>query len=184
MSILSKPISLTINGRRQGPIMVPVGIMMLDFLHEYVDQTSTRRGCGQGVCHACVIIHDNPDGRSEEVRACITGAHYFDGKSIRTVEAHASRNEQDEVVRLSPIQQQFLAHYSFQCGYCTPGYVNAATVLLERLKREPINENQVEQVISDTLNAHICRCTGYVRYFEAIKAVVMGTPGLVKAGQP
>ena len=84
---------------------------------------------------------------------------------------------------LSPIQQQFLEHYSFQCGYCTPGFVNAATVLVERLKKQPIAASEVEATITQALDAHICRCTGYVRYYEAVKDVIVSTPGLVKGGQ-
>ena len=178
--IQMKPISLTINGASMGPIQTPDGLMMIDFLHEYVGLTGSRLGCGQGVCHACVVILDKPDGSSEEVRTCITGAHFFDGKKVRTIEGHAKRNEQGEVVELSPVQQEFLEHFSFQCGYCTPGFVNAATVLIERLKREPIARASVEQEITNALDDHICRCTGYVRYYEAVRDVVLNTPGLVK----
>jgi aerobic-type carbon monoxide dehydrogenase small subunit (CoxS/CutS family) len=178
--IQMKPISLTINGASMGPIQTPDGLMMIDFLHEYVGLTGSRLGCGQGVCHACVVILDKPDGTSEEVRTCITGAHFFDGKKVRTIEGHAKRNEQGEVVELSPVQQKFLEHFSFQCGYCTPGFVNAATVLIERLKREPIARESVEQEITKALDDHICRCTGYVRYYEAVRDVILNTPGLVK----
>ncbi len=180
-AIAQKPLSLTVNGTRpSGPIQTPDGLMMIDFLHEYVGLTGSRLGCGQGVCHACVVILDKPDGSSEEVRTCITGAHFFAGKRIRTVEGHAQRNDKGEVVALSPVQQKFLEHYSFQCGYCTPGFVNAATVLIERLKREPIAKESVEREIMKALDDHICRCTGYVRYYEAVKALVLATPGLVK----
>lgn len=174
------PVSVKVNGEIVGPTDVPAGLMMIDFLHEYLHLTGSRLGCGQGICHACVVIVDKPDGTSEEVRTCITGANFFNGKTIRTIEGHAKRNEAGEVVELSPIQQKFLEHFSFQCGYCTPGFVNAATVLIERLKRQPIAKNQVEQTITEALNDHICRCTGYVRYYEAVKEVVMTTPGLVK----
>jgi xanthine dehydrogenase YagT iron-sulfur-binding subunit len=175
-----KALTLTINGQSVGPMQVPEGLMMIDFLHEYAGLTGSRLGCGQGVCHACVVILDKPDGTSEELRTCITGAHFFNGRSIRTVEGHAKRNEAGEVVALSPIQQKFLEHFSFQCGYCTPGFVNAATVLIERLKRQPIAKADVESTITAALDSHICRCTGYVRYYEAVKDVVMSTPGLVK----
>ncbi|WP_027794899.1 (2Fe-2S)-binding protein [Paraburkholderia acidipaludis] len=175
-----KALKLTINGKAVGPMQVPEGLMMIDFLHEYAGLTGSRLGCGQGVCHACVVILDKPDGTSEELRTCITGAHFFDGRSIRTIEGHAKRNEAGEVVELAPIQQKFLEHFSFQCGYCTPGFVNAATVLIERLKREPIAKAEVESTILAALDSHICRCTGYVRYYEAVKEVVMSTPGLVK----
>ncbi|MBJ9898867.1 (2Fe-2S)-binding protein [Burkholderia cenocepacia] len=175
-----KPLSVKINGKAVGPMQVPEGLMMIEFLHEYVGLTGSRLGCGQGICHACVVIVDQPDGTSEEMRTCITGAHFFHGRSIRTIEGHAKRNEAGEVVELSPIQQKFLEHFSFQCGYCTPGFVNAATVLIERLKREPIAKADVERTITDALDAHLCRCTGYVRYYEAVKDVVLTTPGLVK----
>ncbi|MBU9627874.1 (2Fe-2S)-binding protein [Burkholderia multivorans] len=175
-----KPLSVNINGKAVGPMQVPEGLMMIEFLHEYAGLTGSRLGCGQGICHACVVILDKPDGTSEEVRTCITGAHFFHGRAIRTVEGHAKRNEAGEVVELSPIQQKFLEHFSFQCGYCTPGFVNAATVLIERLKREPVAKTDVERTITEALNAHLCRCTGYVRYYQAVKDVVMTTPGLVK----
>jgi xanthine dehydrogenase YagT iron-sulfur-binding subunit len=176
----AQPVSLKVNGQEVGPLQVPSGLMMIDLLHEYLHLTGSRLGCGQGVCHACVVILDKPDGTSEEIRTCITGANFFDGKSIRTIEGHAQRDEQGEVVALSPIQQKFLEHFSFQCGYCTPGFVNAATVLIERLKRQPVASDQVEQTITEALNDHICRCTGYVRYYEAVKEVVLTMPGLVK----
>lgn len=180
MSIPTQPITLTVNGKATGPVQVPEGLMMIDFLHEYLGLTGSRLGCGQGVCHACVVIVDKPDGSSEEVRTCITGVNFFKDKKVRTIEGHAQRNEKGEVVALSPIQQKFLEHYSFQCGYCTPGFVNAATVLLENLKRQPIARAQLESTITAGLNDHICRCTGYVRYFEAVKEVVLQTPGLLK----
>lgn len=154
--------------------------MMIDFLHEYLDLTGSRLGCGRGICHACVAIVDHPSGTSEEVRTCITGAHFFNGKKVRTVEGHAKVDEQGEVVELSPIQQAFLEHYSFQCGYCTPGFVNAATIFVEKLKREPIAREQLESAIEQALDSHICRCTGYVRYYEAVRDVVLKTPGLLK----
>jgi xanthine dehydrogenase YagT iron-sulfur-binding subunit len=176
----AQPVSLKVNGHDVGPLQVPAGLMMIDLLHEYLDLTGSRLGCGQGICHACVVILDKPDGTSEEIRTCITGANFFNGKSIRTIEGHAQRDEHGEVVALSPIQQKFLEHFSFQCGYCTPGFVNAATVLIERLKRQPVARARVEETITEALNDHICRCTGYVRYYEAVKEVVLTMPGLVK----
>ncbi|MDR6204060.1 MULTISPECIES: (2Fe-2S)-binding protein [Paraburkholderia] len=175
-----QPVSMTVNGRPVGPIRVPEQLMLIDFLHEYLGLTGSRLGCGQGVCHACVVILDNADGSSEEVRSCITGASFFDGKKIRTVEAHPTCDESGKPVALSPVQQKFLEHFSFQCGYCTPGFVNATTVLIERLKRQPIERSKVEETITEALNAHICRCTGYVRYYEAVKDLVLNTAGLVR----
>jgi aerobic-type carbon monoxide dehydrogenase small subunit (CoxS/CutS family) len=183
MSIPTRPITLTVNGKATAPAQVPEGLMMIDFLHEYLGLTGSRLGCGQGVCHACVVIVDKPGGGSEEVRSCITGAHFFNDKKVRTIEGHAQRNDKGEITALSPIQQKFLEHFSFQCGYCTPGFVNAATVFLEKLKRQPVTRAQLEPAIDEALNDHICRCTGYVRYFEAVRDLVLQTPGLLKDGK-
>ncbi|AKC71707.1 (2Fe-2S)-binding protein [Pandoraea oxalativorans] len=173
------PVTVKINGESHGPMDVPAGLMMIDFLHETLGLTGSRLGCGQGICHACVVIVDHADGTSETVRTCITGANYFDGKTVRTVEGHATRDA-DGQVTLAPIQQAFLDHFSFQCGYCTPGFVNAATVLIERLKRNPIARADLEGAITEGLNDQICRCTGYVRYYEAVRDVVLKTPGCIK----
>jgi len=180
VTVSTRSLSMTVNGRKVGPLDVPDDLMMIDFLHEYLDLTGSRLGCGQGICHACAIILDTPDGVSRELRSCITGAHFFAGKSVRTVEGHAQRDDKGNVVRLSPVQQAFIEHFSFQCGYCTPGFVTGATVLMERLQKAPIPKEDVEKVIDEALAPHICRCTGYVRYYAAVKDVILNTPGLVK----
>lgn len=180
MSIPSRDLSLTINGKAFGPVELPDELTMIEFLHEYAGLTGSRFGCGQGMCRACTVIVDDEDGTSREMRTCITGAHYFNGRNIRTVEGHAKRNEAGEIESLSPIQEAFLDHFSFQCSYCAPGFVNAATVLVERLQREPVSRDDVDTVIEDSLNDHICRCTGYVRYYSAVRDVVLNTPGLLK----
>jgi aerobic-type carbon monoxide dehydrogenase small subunit (CoxS/CutS family) len=180
MTIATKPVSMTVNGQAVGPIDVPEDLMMLEFLQEYLNLTGTRYGCGQGVCRACTIIIDHEDGTSEAVASCITGALYLDGARIRTVEGHARRDRTGAVTALSAIQEAYLEHFSFQCGYCTPGFVNGATVLAERLAREPIPRADVERVVLEGMNRHICRCTGYVRYLAAVKDVILSTPGLTR----
>ena len=180
--IPSTPLHVTINGRRQPVEDVPNELMMLDYLHEYRNLTGTRYGCGIGLCRACTVIVDHEDGTSEERRTCITGAHFFEGKSIRTVEGHAERDEDGEIASLSEVQQQFLEHFSFQCSYCAPGFVNAATGLVERLQREPVAREALEDTISDALEDHLCRCTGYVRYYRAVRDAVLATPGTIKEG--
>ena len=173
------PVTVKVNGVSHGPMDVPAGLMMIDFLHETLGLTGSRLGCGQGICHACVVIVDHADGSCETVRTCITGANYFDGKTVRTVEGHAARDA-DGKLTLAPIQQAFLDHFSFQCGYCTPGFVNAATVLIEGLKRNPVARADLEAAITAGLNDQICRCTGYVRYYEAVRDVILKTPGCIK----
>lgn len=173
-------LKLNINGRSYGPIDVPDDMMLIEVLHEYLGFTGTRFGCGQGECGACTVIVDDARG-PREVRSCITGAHYFADKPIRTVEGHARRDKAGEILELSPVQQAFLDHFSFQCGYCTPGFVNAATVLLEKLAKSPVRKEDLEDTITAALNPHLCRCTGYVRYYQAVKDLVLATPRLVKS---
>lgn len=177
----NRPLQLTLNGQPVGPVEVPADLAMIDYLHEHQNLTGSRLGCGQGICHACVAILDKPDGTSEEIRTCITGAHFFDGKKVRTIEGHAKRDAKGEVSELNPIQQKFIDQFAFQCSYCTPGYVNAATVLVEKLQRQPVKRSELEGEIENALGKHICRCTGYVRYYSAARDVVEGL-GLVKEG--
>lgn len=179
MSVEGQRLEMRINGQAVAVDDVPADLSMVDFLHEYLNLTGTRMSCGQGVCHACVVIVDHADGRSDTMRTCITGAHFFHGKSIRTIEGHARLDERGGIV-LDTLQQAFLDHFAFQCSYCTPGFVNAATVLLERLAREPVARDRVEEVLLAALDGHLCRCTGYVRYYEALRQVILTRPGLVR----
>ncbi len=169
--------SATINRKQVGPIDVPKDLMMIELLQEYLGFNGTRLGCGQGVCRACTIIVDDPAKGPTTVPACITGVAWLNGKTIRTVEGIAVVDDKG-VVQPSPVQQAFLEHFSFQCGYCTPGFVNSATALVERLQKNPIPADDVEQAIEQQLEPHICRCTGYVRYYGAVRDVILKTPGL------
>ncbi|MFZ5675886.1 MAG: (2Fe-2S)-binding protein [Pseudomonadota bacterium] len=181
MTIALKKLSLTVNGKAVDPIDVPDTMMMQDFLYEYLNLTGARMGCGQGICHACTVIVEKDDGTLEEMRTCITGAHWFEGKKVRTIEGHAKRDESGKITELTPVQQAFIEHFAFQCGYCTPGFVTGATVLIDELKRKPVARADLERTISEALDKHICRCTGYVRYYEAVRDVILNTPGLIKA---
>jgi aerobic-type carbon monoxide dehydrogenase small subunit (CoxS/CutS family) len=176
----TRPLSLTVNGKQIGPIDVPDDMMMQDFLHEYLNLTGSRMGCGEGVCHACTVILENSDGRLEEHRTCISTANFFAGKSVKTIEGHAERDASGKVVKLTDVQQAFMKHFAFQCGYCTPGFVTVTTVLMDRLKRAPVARKDLERTITQALDAHLCRCTGYVRYYEAVREVILAAPGLVR----
>lgn len=178
---MSRPVTMTINGQKIGPIQVPNGLMLIEFLHEYLNLTGTKFGCGAGVCHACTILVDKPDGTTDVVRSCINAVERFDGQNIRTIEGHAKRNDDNEIVEFSAVQQAFLEHFSFQCGWCTSGFVNEATALVERLQKNPIPESDVETVIEEALGDHVCRCTGYVKYYSAVKDVILNTKGLTYA---
>ena len=174
-----RDLTLRVNGETVGPIPVPVGTSLLDVLHEWLGLTGSRMGCGQGICHACTVMVEEEAG-PREMRTCITGAHWFEGRSVRTVEGHAKTGADGTVV-LSPVQKAFVENFAFQCGYCTPGFVTGASVLIEKLKRKPIRREDVERVVTDALDPHICRCTGYVRYHQAVRDLVLATPGLTIA---
>jgi aerobic-type carbon monoxide dehydrogenase small subunit (CoxS/CutS family) len=164
-------LSLTINGQKHGPMDVRDDLSMNDFLREMLGMTGTKFGCGAAQCLSCAIIVDNSDGTSHTTPTCIVSAASFDGKAIRTVEGHAKDGE------LSTLQKAFIAHFSFQCGYCTAGFLNEGQVLLERLAKAPVARAELETTIADALDGHLCRCTGYVKYHEAVRAVILAEPG-------
>ncbi|KZY36586.1 (2Fe-2S)-binding protein [Roseovarius sp. HI0049] len=170
-------VSMMINGTETEPVEVPEDLMLLEFLQEYLNLTGTRYGCGQGVCRACAVIHDGPRA-PRALPACITGVAWANGRAFRTVEGHADRDDEGNVTAITPVQQAFLDHFSFQCSFCTPGFVSAAQALVERLEVEPVPVEDVEDVVLAALNENICRCTGYVRYLEATRDVILATPGL------
>lgn len=171
-------VSMKINGRAIGPVSIPMSLNMIEFLHEHLNLTGSRLGCGQGICQACTIVVDNPDGTSAESITCVVPAIAFNGQSIRTIEGQGKLDATGKIVDISDVQRVFLEDFSFQCGYCTPGFVNAATVLIEGLRKNPVKKDAVEQAVMDGLNGHICRCTGYVRYHHAVKRLILETPGL------
>lgn len=169
-------LSLTVNGNRVGPHEIPDSLPMVDYLNDILGLTGTKFGCGIGICHACVVIVDEPDGTSTTMRTCINGAATFNGKSVRTVEGHHKGNT------LSRVQTAFVEHFAFQCGYCTSGFVNEAVELVERLSKEPVARSKVESTIEEALGSHICRCSGYVRYYEAMRDLIVSDPSLTTGG--
>ena len=82
-------LEMTVNGQKVGPHEVPDGLAMVDYLNDWLGLTGTKFGCGIGICHACVVIVDEPGGGSRTERTCISGAAGFAGMSVRTVEGHA-----------------------------------------------------------------------------------------------
>ena len=117
------------------------------------------------------VIVDNPDGTSQTMPTCVVPAANFNGKAIRTVEGHAKNGE------LSVLQKAFIEHFAFQCGYCTPGFLNEGQVLLERLAKKPVPRADLEKTIAEALDGHLCRCTGYIKYHEAVRDVILADPG-------
>ena len=163
-------LAITINGRALDPVEVRDDLSMNDFLREYLGMTGTKFGCGAAQCLSCAIIVDNPDGTSYTSPTCVVAAASFDGKAIRTVEGHAKGGE------LTALQKAFIEHFAFQCGYCTAGFLNEGQVLLERLAQKPAPRPELEKIIAEALDGHICRCTGYIKYHEAVRDVILADP--------
>ena len=163
-------LALTINGRTYGPTDVRDDLTMNDFLREYLGLTGTKFGCGAAQCLSCAVIIDDPDGTSYTSPTCIVPAVSFDGKSIRTVEGHAQNGE------LTILQKAFVEHFAFQCGYCTAGFLNEGQVLLERLAKTPVARAELEVTIEQALDGHLCRCTGYIKYHQAVRDVILADP--------
>jgi aerobic-type carbon monoxide dehydrogenase small subunit (CoxS/CutS family) len=163
-------LSIMINGRVHGPTDVRDDLTMNDYLREVLGMTGTKFGCGAAQCLSCAVIVDNPDGTSYTSPTCVVPAVGFNGKTIRTVEGHAKDGE------LSVLQKAFIEHFAFQCGYCTAGFLNEGQVLLERLARKPVARADLEKTVSEALDGHLCRCTGYIKYHEAIRDVVLKDP--------
>ncbi len=162
--------AITINGQAYGPVELRDELSMNDYLREVLGLTGTKFGCGAGQCLSCAVIVDDPDGTSQTSPTCIVPAVNFNGKTIRTVEGHAKGDA------LTPLQKAFIAHFAFQCGYCTAGFLNEGQVLLERLEKAPVSRDALEATIAQALDGHLCRCTGYVKYHEAVRAVILAEP--------
>ena len=165
------PLRITINGRAYGPMDIRDELTMNDFLRERLGMTGTKFGCGAAQCLSCAVIVDNTDGTSYTSPTCVVSATSFNGKSIRTVEGLANNGE------LSTLQKAFIEHFAFQCGYCTAGFLNEGQVLLERLARKPVARADVEKTVAEALDSHLCRCTGYVKYHQAVRDVILADPG-------
>ncbi|MEA2974560.1 MAG: hypothetical protein QOF19_80 [Alphaproteobacteria bacterium] len=166
-------VTLTVNGVAQTRD-VPADLSLLDFLQEELDLTGSKLCCGIGVCRACTVAQQRlPGAHLEPVLACVTPVTTVQGRLITTIEGlNAPQGP-------TPLQQAFLDAFAFQCGYCTPGFVVATFILAERLRAAPVPRNQLDAAIRGAVGDHICRCTGYVRYYTAIRNYLTQIPGRV-----
>ena len=169
-------ISFTINGKRVRVGEADQNTHLLEYLQEDMGLTGTKFGCGIGVCQACTVaVRQKKDGPLLPVVTCVTPLVAVQNMELFTIESVAENNE------LHPIQTMFLEEFSFQCGYCTPGFVMASLVLWENLKQKPIPRSKLNDSIAEALGEHICRCTGYVRYHQALRKVILEHPELTVA---
>jgi xanthine dehydrogenase YagT iron-sulfur-binding subunit len=151
------PVTLLVNGKRVD-LKIEPRVTLLDALRTRADLTGNKRVCDRGSCGACTMI---VDGRT--VYSCSTLAIDVQGKQIRTVEGLSTGNT------LHPVQQAFCDVDALMCGFCTPGFVMAATALLET------TPNPTPEEARKGLDGNICRCGTFVRIMEAtMKAAATG----------
>ena len=143
---------LNINGRER-VFNADVRTSLLDALREHLDLTGSKKGCDQGQCGACTV---HIDGKRE--LACLTLAVAAQGRRITTVEGLA-----DENGGLHPMQQAFIDHDGFQCGYCTPGQIMSAISCVEE------GHATTDADIQEYMSGNLCRCAAYPKIVEAIK---------------
>ena len=143
-------ITTTINGEATEFLCEPQ-LTMLDVLRDELRLTGSKEGCSSGDCGACTIT---VDGRV--VCSCLMLAVEAEGRKIETIEGMAKGDQ------LHPLQRQFLEHAALQCGFCTPGILVAAKVLLDR------NPDPSETEIRYWLAGNLCRCTGYDKIVRAV----------------
>jgi xanthine dehydrogenase YagT iron-sulfur-binding subunit len=145
------PVSFTVNGARHALTLDPRATL-LDVLREQLDLTGSKKGCDQGQCGACTVLIN---GR--RVVSCLTLAVMQDGTSITTVEGLATDG------KLHPLQQAFIDHDAFQCGYCTPGQICSAAGLIAEGKAKTADQ------IRELMSGNICRCGAYPNIVAAIQ---------------
>jgi carbon-monoxide dehydrogenase small subunit len=155
---------LTVNGE-QRDLHSPPLTSLLTALREELDITSPKAGCHQGGCGACTVVVDG-----EARRSCLLPLAAVDGATITTVEGLGAADD------LSPVQAAFDEHYAAQCGFCTSGFIMAATALIDRTPKA-----NREEILAG-LSGHVCRCTGYIKIVSAVEAAAKGDvhPGKVE----
>ena len=144
MNVNGKAVELAIDDREA----------LLDTLRNHLGLTSVKKGCEVGECGACTVIIDG-----ETIDSCIYLAVWAEGKNIRTLEGLEKNGE------LTRIQEAFIEEGAIQCGFCTPGFVMSATVLLER------GEKLTRDAIRKHMAGNLCRCTGYENIVNAVEKV-------------
>ena len=128
-------------------------LLLVHYLRERLGKTGTVIGCDTGNCGACTVHLDG-----QAVKSCTVLAVQADGAEVTSIEGLGTEDD------LHPMQEAFWEHHGLQCGYCTPGMIMAAADLLER------NPRPSEEEVREGLAGNLCRCTGYQKIFDAVRA--------------
>lgn len=154
-----QPVPLTphVNGLEHH-LVVDVRTTLLDALRDHLGLTGSKLGCNHGACGACTVHLDG-----QPVNACLQLAVTAQGKAVTTIEGLAGNGE------LHPMQQAFLDHDAYQCGYCTPGQIMSAVACVET------SHAGSDAEIREFMSGNLCRCGAYPNIVTAVKAVASGT---------
>lgn len=145
-------LTFRLNGQ-EVTVEIRADALLVDVLRDQLGLTGTKEACGDGECGACTVLLDG-----DPVTSCLIPALKAQGREVMTVEGLVCEGE------LHPLQKAFVDHGAVQCGYCTPGMLMSAKALLDR------NPHPSEADIKTAISGNLCRCTGYVKIVEAIKA--------------
>jgi xanthine dehydrogenase YagT iron-sulfur-binding subunit len=152
-------VGMTVNGI-QTKLEIAPWVTLLDMLRDHLDLTGTKKGCDHGQCGACTVL---VDGR--RINSCLTLAVMKDGATVTTIEGLAADG------MLHPLQQAFIDHDAFQCGYCTPGQICSAAGLIAEGQAKGVDE------IRELMSGNICRCGAYPNIVAAIQQAVQTVGG-------
>ena len=153
------PVTLIVNGV-EVRLKVAPWTSLLDALRDHLDLTGTKKGCDHGQCGACTVL---VDGR--RINSCLTFAVMKDGAKVTTIEGLATNTA------LHPLQQAFIDHDAFQCGYCTSGQICSAAGLIAEGKAKSADE------IRELMSGNICRCGAYPNILAAIQQAMIAMAG-------
>lgn len=161
--------TIAINGQHYD-VPADARVSLLDLLRERLGRSGTKKGCNQGACGACTVLVDG-----ERVLGCLALAVQYDGRSVTTIEGLAD----DET--LHPLQDLFIAHDGFQCGYCTPGQIMSAIALRDEFERGApssvsadlrASPERSDSEIRERMSGNLCRCGAHNGIVDAITAYV------------
>ena len=150
------PVTIKINGETRH-FQIPAGRTLLELIRDDLGLTGTKHGCDDSNCGACTVLLNG-----QAVKSCCMLALQADGAEVLTIEGLTPK------VGLHPLQQSFVDHFAFQCGFCTPGMILTSKAILDE------NPDASEDDIREGLHGNLCRCTGYKKIVEAVMAVQRG----------
>jgi len=153
VAVESNAVNLIINGKRQ-QLNLDTRVTLLDLLRENLHLTGTKKGCDHGQCGACTVLLDG-----QRINSCLHFAVMCEGSEVVTIEGLAKGD------KLHPMQEAFVKHDAFQCGYCTPGQICSAVGLVKE------GHAKTDAEIREAMSGNICRCGAYQNILSAIKDV-------------